>query len=332
MIKKLAFGLLIFSVVAQSVGFALQYPSCVFRVWEDNLREGTFTPEMQLKLQTELELAALASDTNLYFSLQTIVFFSESCTSYKRAAKDEGRYFMEMAFAYAQKARPVLGCGISQKFINYINSILQGEAPHPCANENNVIFKSGGAVLDLNTPPVPSVRKTKRLPAGARKYADVAAYYEKKLDKGGYTPRYYNIDGGFALLTRVERTEEETGTVIKDSGKRYSLDFTDEDFSIFDIIRSFFVGEVIYAQTFMIYVTDIPLSYEGEFSVKEFGDFHMNGMDELPDAIGKLRVTPQHRVYFLFYEFEYRETYENPMILIPGRFSIDNYLRNTGMK
>jgi hypothetical protein len=145
--------------------------------------------------------------------------------------------------------------------------------------------------------------------------ANVNDFLREKLQQAGYGDYgYFKIkDRGFAIVTRLERINEKGEP---DLAKRFdpSLKPT-SSFNLAEYVYRLFLGATGRYRVFVFLFTPELIESQQPGRQIEYAlarEWNQHGTDALPPNIGALRVTAEHKLTVLVYEFIYREREKAP--------------------
>jgi len=157
--------------------------------------------------------------------------------------------------------------------------------------------------------------------------ADVSARVLSALDQCGYSEHsFYAVPDGFALVTQLEQINRD-GTP-KQAPARWAADVPPlRSFSLSDYLKALFTANPGHYRILVFVVTSHPFS-QAEASVgrEEAERWLASGLNQLPDAIGKLPFSEAVACTALVYEFEQPEAGKEPVILIPSDLTGTDHL------
>ena len=155
----------------------------------------------------------------------------------------------------------------------------------------------------------------------------VADYLENELTVRGYDQQaWFGVPDGFALVTRLEQTDERgrplTGLA------RWSADAIRlREFSITAILESLFSQPKGYFRVLVFIVTPAPMTQDKPVVREEAIRWLTAGADRIPSDIRSLPYDSAHHCSALIYEFDIQN--RKPSFNHPGRLSAMNHLAAT---
>lgn len=185
-------------------------------------------------------------------------------------------------------------------------------------------------------PPTPSTRRSFSPDviegaARARKVGDVASRLEQIIRSAEFDAfGYYRVPGGFALITRIESLDGETGTPLAGAA-RWGARATYAGLSlsaIFAITRA--SG---FYRVFVFLLTDDPPMTQSVDSAQAFAiaqTWAMEGRPSLPAEIKALPIGQNHVLVVMVYEFEKVDGGETKHFR-PSRWPLDQHLSTLGV-
>ncbi len=148
------------------------------------------------------------------------------------------------------------------------------------------------------------------------------------FDAGYRSKRYFQVPGGFAVVTRVEQYDQKSCTPKSEQVRWNSKIVREDSFSISSYVKSFLFPEVGYFRLFVFVVTNQPITSKGEAIKRETAEAWLNdGANGLPDLIKQMPFTSSTDVFSLVYEFRVRDT-NKEAILIPSSCQGYTHLNN----
>lgn len=154
-------------------------------------------------------------------------------------------------------------------------------------------------------PPQCFLRQTLvgNLATQATAFSQVDARLQKSLDAKGYTQRsYFQVPGGFAIVTQLEQFDEKGQ--IKEQCRW--LDYPVEDFDgVWGYLTSLVMPSPGHFRIFVFVVTNQPYAQaQRKVSKEEATDWMRQGFNRLPSEVSKSEITDEHYLDVLIYEFE----------------------------
>lgn len=162
-------------------------------------------------------------------------------------------------------------------------------------------------------------------------YSDVDTILRRALDRCGYNEwSYYEVPGGFAVVTRIEQTN--AYGVPKADDTRWSLkSATINPFSDFSsYLQAFFHGNPGYYRVIVFVVTATPFRQSAQ-SVQETTarEWFNNGLNVLPLQMAQRSYDDRHHCTALVYEF--RKTAQKATYIMPGTIPGKTHLIRSGI-
>ncbi len=143
---------------------------------------------------------------------------------------------------------------------------------------------------------------------------------------------YYWIPDGFALVTRLERFEEDGSTVQDNSRWTPTVPAARVSFNIFDYFSALTTAQTGYFRVIVFAVTPQPFSTEpSERTLDVVSEWAAGGANTLPSAILARKVPPGTRVTALVYEFRKVRGAESATALNPSHMPVGEQLRRLGL-
>jgi hypothetical protein len=141
------------------------------------------------------------------------------------------------------------------------------------------------------------------------------------LSGGGYDERsYFAVPGGFALVTRLEQTDEDGSP--RPGAERWSVRVApfSGSFTLNNYLKALLAATPGYFRVIVFIVTSVPFSQSSAtVSRDEAALWLTQGLNRLPDEIGQMPAWPRHSCTALVYEFE---TINSRAVLrLPGRLT-----------
>src|SRR5215510_14305544 len=189
-------------------------------------------------------------------------------------------------------------------------------------------------------PPTPSTRRSFSPDVlvdgpSAATLGDNASRLEGLLRRAEFDSwGYFRAPGGFALVTRVERLDGETGKQLA-GDQRWSDRVAYASISPGAILSAIFATSRPrgYYRVFVFLVTDDPPMTRPAGAAETFATasrWAMFGRSSLPNAIRTQPVTANHELIVLVYEFEKVQGGETTHYS-PSRWSLDHHLETLGL-
>lgn len=140
---------------------------------------------------------------------------------------------------------------------------------------------------------------------------------------------YYRVPGGFAVVARLERIRDDARPAPPDS--RFLPPSENEAENPLAFIHNLFFAPAGYYRQVVFIVTDKSFSADAPPpSAEEALELLENGAARLPSSVRSMRMTPDHRVHALIYEFEKRGA-EAAAVRRPGGWEAEVHLRRAGL-
>lgn len=195
------------------------------------------------------------------------------------------------------------------------------------------MFQSAHGAVDLPEFPWPPPQYSGREvvprdfldnPEGDTELFDVDRRLQDALEPNGYyESSYYAVPGGFALVTQMEKFEDD-GTSVK-GRPRWTLETLRlTSFSFRAYLQALFAAEPGRYRLIVFAVTDVPFASSGEEVTQEEARAWLGGGgDRLPPEIGEFSFDESYECTALIYEFardsEEGEVYFLEPGSLPGR-------------
>jgi hypothetical protein len=164
--------------------------------------------------------------------------------------------------------------------------------------------------------------------------ADVNDTLEKALTKAGYVEKsYYQVPDGFALVTRLEKINED-GSPKPEEVRWVGAKEKQRIFSISDYLKQLFTANPGYYRIIVFIVTSQAFSQDGEQTVsrEEAMNWLTEGNVQLPDSIAKKNYTKQHKCTALVYQFERpNSAAQETILLTPSSVPATSHLTRSGI-
>ena len=150
---------------------------------------------------------------------------------------------------------------------------------------------------------------------------DVDSRLSKALDNCGYARKsYFFVPNGFALVTQLERIDED-GT-SKPERERWADEIPPTRFTISAYIYRLFHAVPGYYRTIVFLVSDEIHSFSKEKANKDQVETWLNaGTNVLPPDTRKLPINTNYSYEVLIYEFKKNETESEAKVLVPSNLS-----------
>jgi len=160
---------------------------------------------------------------------------------------------------------------------------------------------------------------------------DIDERLSAAMEKCGYVEkRYYAVPDGFAIVTRLEQINSD-GTP-KDPPERWSMDVGPlRHFSLLEYLRTLFSANPGYYRLIVFIITPHPFSQsEVKLSPDETEVWLQDGLNVLPNSIGKRVYTNEHNTTALIYEFKRLDEVDaEPNLIVPGRLTAQDHLKKS---
>ncbi len=143
---------------------------------------------------------------------------------------------------------------------------------------------------------------------GTTALENVASRIETALNANGYFDRsYYGVPGGFALVTRIERINED-GTSRQDG--RWSDEYRHEPIFNFESFLSvLFTAQPGYYRVIVFVVSpEIVVAFDELVTREEMQVIEAHGADRLPENLARQSFTQDFGCVALIYEYEQQQT------------------------
>ena len=165
-----------------------------------------------------------------------------------------------------------------------------------------------------------------------RTLTDVASALERKLQLAGYTERsYFSIPNGFAVVTKLERINED-GT-INQKGDRWALEDKPLKFA-FDInayFRALFTADPGHYRAFAFYVTNRKSIFDGNPAhYDNVKDWTHTGGNSLLNEHSNVEYSEDYNCTVSVYSYE-RPKGGDPILLDPSPIDARTHVINAGM-
>ena len=159
---------------------------------------------------------------------------------------------------------------------------------------------------------------------------DVASRLEKALPYAGYVEfSYYQIPGGFALVTRIEQFDDNGSS--KAPPDRWVLDMPPAKiFSLGDYLKALFHAEKGYYRVISFLITSVPFSQaQRKIKREDAMAWLSRGANMLPEEIGAQEYSTSHYCTALIYEFQQETRDHKAEFKSPGRLTGDVHLQKS---
>jgi hypothetical protein len=188
-------------------------------------------------------------------------------------------------------------------------------------------------------PPTPSTRRSipvSRLAAGRRAgtWGEAADRIEEILQRAQFEPSgYFLAADGFAIVTRVERLDGETGTPI--AGERWASQPRVASSGDFLGGLLTFSRPVGHYRIFVFVVTTDPVASSPVEDESRFFETALQwssiGAPALPERLRRKSLTRDYQVIVLIYEFEHAVG-GRTRVNVPSRWPFDAHINNAGIE
>jgi hypothetical protein len=172
-------------------------------------------------------------------------------------------------------------------------------------------------------PPRPSARcvMEKDFFRGCGHLNKVDTILSKALYETGYYEKsYFSVPNGFALVTRIEKINED-GT-SKEPPERWEVSVNSNRFKIESFVKALFLENKGYFRVIAFIITDKSFSASTKEINKEDAMAWLNkGNLTLPDIIGSKEFTKKYQVIALIYEFEKTESSSTAFLSDPSNLN-----------
>ncbi len=158
---------------------------------------------------------------------------------------------------------------------------------------------------------------------GSRQMGQIAQRIKGALDDCGYYEhQYYFVEGGFAMVTRIEQFNQD-GSSMNEPARWSANPVRDENFDWTDYLRSLFTSDPGRFRVFVFLVTDIPWTTNPsrEISRQQAENWLSEGANQLPLGIRQQSVSPGTAVTALVYEFLVEEGTGDARLSLPSELS-----------
>lgn len=142
---------------------------------------------------------------------------------------------------------------------------------------------------------------------------------------------YYRVPGGFAIVARLERIDDDAYPRRPDSERFLSPSAQEANNPLSFIHDLFFAPEGSYRQVVFV-VTDKPLEASAPPPTAiEAAALLENGAVALPESYRRVPMSAQHRVHALIYEFR-KLGNATASVRRPGRWNANTHLERAGLR
>jgi hypothetical protein len=155
---------------------------------------------------------------------------------------------------------------------------------------------------------------------------------ETALADSGYSERgFYRIDDGFAIVTRLEQTNDE-GQHLR-GANRWVMDHVPTDgFVLSEYIASLFRRKPGHFRVIVFGVTAHPFSQTSDDVARDdVVGWPGKGLSSLPPDLAALPAGKDVRITALVYEFELRDVAGPATFSFPGRLNGEMHMKNSGL-
>jgi hypothetical protein len=159
---------------------------------------------------------------------------------------------------------------------------------------------------------------------------DLGEHFKEALDRSGYSEiGFYDAPGGFAIISRLERIEEDGRPAPGDF--RY-MPPGDEPFSLQQYLTSLFVAPVGRYRVIVFVVTNQAFAATGRtIGAMEARSLLRRAANRLPDYFRYFPLSREHQITALVYEFERSANDERLRLLPESRLSARTHLERSGL-
>lgn len=181
-------------------------------------------------------------------------------------------------------------------------------------------------------PPLPSSRvalSPARF-AGDTTFGAVDERISAALRAADYAQKsYYRVPGGFAIVARLERIRDDARPAA--ASERFLPPSANEDESPLAFIHNLFFAPAGYYRQVVFVVTDKSFDASAPPpTAEEAAALLSNGARALPESFQRMRMSADHRVSALIYEFEKRGG-ETAAVRRPGGWNAVTHLERSGL-
>ncbi len=164
-------------------------------------------------------------------------------------------------------------------------------------------------------------------------YADIDRRLRSALSTVGHDDvGYYWIPDGFAIVTRLERFEEDGSTVADNSRWTATVPAAPLTWNLIDYIRALTTAQTGYFRVIVFAVTPQPFSTEpSDHTLDAVEAWAAGGANTLPTAILARNVPQGTKITALVYEFRKVRGGEGVTALDPSHMPIGEQLRRLGL-
>jgi hypothetical protein len=162
------------------------------------------------------------------------------------------------------------------------------------------------------------------------KLNDINYVIKTALESAGFSElHYYEIPGGFALLTRIERFDHESGDSAPDN-YRWTKEYLSPKLNILEIIKALSFERSGYFRVILFTITSETVQQSNKMFLdyNDFSDFIGDGVPTLPTEIGNRNFSTNIKCIAWIYEFEKRKGDANAVFRLESTFSALVHLCN----
>lgn len=164
--------------------------------------------------------------------------------------------------------------------------------------------------------------------------AEVNDTLDQALTKAGYVEKsYYQVPDGFALVTRLEKINED-GSPKPEQARWVGAKEKQRIFSISDYLKQLFTANPGYYRIIVFIVTSQSFSQDGKQTVsrEEAMNWLTEGNLQLPESIAQKSYTKQHKCTALVYQFERpNSAAQETILLTPSSVPATSHLTRSGL-
>jgi hypothetical protein len=160
-----------------------------------------------------------------------------------------------------------------------------------------------------------------------KKYGEISDRINRALDDNKYEKAYFSVPGGFAIVTKLEVTNNDGSS--RNEPDRYDIDINSvrKSISLSDYISALFFGKVGYYRTIVFIITDNPIIYSPQpIPDTQMKSLIKSGADWLPEDFKQTKLTAFHKVTALIYEFQIKDNDTKPSFCDPSRLAAKTHL------
>ncbi len=188
-----------------------------------------------------------------------------------------------------------------------------------------------------NPPPMPSDKEV--LPTSvfqsASKLSDYDSIISLALNVGDYsTKNYYTFIDGFALVTQIEKLNDDASPLSGEERWRIGSSDLFNDFSLAKYFKALFFAKKGYYRIFVFLVTSQVLTFDTEYELdySKAQEWLNKGLTFLPPELGNLEAhSPEFKCTVLVYEFKLKNEGEAPELFIPFQNRARTHLIKTNV-